>query len=139
MSSAAVRYEIKITSVRVPPALAGVSLPVEIIPQEGEATQSLITLGENRAETKSVDWPGSYLVRAVLPSGQLIVKTAIVPQATPTQGETLGEVTLDFGRYVPAAEAYQRVTTGKLKKPSPLRRAIVRFRNVFNVEEIGRA
>jgi hypothetical protein len=72
----------------------------------------------------------------MLPSGQLIVKTAIVPQATPTQGETLGEVILDFGRYIPAAEAYQRVTTGKLKKPSPIRRAIVRFRNVFNVEGV---
>jgi hypothetical protein len=127
MSSEVVHYEIKITPVRVPPALRGVSLPVEIIPQEGEAKQSLITLEENRTETKSVEWPGRYFVRTVLPSGQLIVKTAIVPEASTPQGEALGEVTLDFGRYIPTAETYARFTTDKLKKPSRIRGLLRRY------------
>jgi len=135
MSDKAVHYEIKITSVHVPRSLRGVRLPFEIIPQEGEAKRSLITLQEKHTETESVKWPGSYLVRTVLPSGQLIAKTTIVPQPTGPKGEASSEVTLDFGEYITVAEAnepsiletsnkYLPSRRGAVKKPSRIRRMI---------------
>jgi hypothetical protein len=115
MSEKAAHYAIKITSVGVPDALSGIPLPVEIIPQEGEAKRSLITFEENHTETESVEWPGSYMVRTVLPSGQMITKTTIVPEPTEPQGEASGDVTLDFGQYIPVEESDEPISFARYR------------------------
>lgn len=96
MSDKAPQYEIRITSVHVPEALRGVPLPVEIIPPEGEAKHSLITIEENRTETEPVEWPGTYTVRLVLPSGQRVSATGTVKEMADPQSIASGDVSLDF-------------------------------------------
>jgi hypothetical protein len=137
MSSQAAYYEIKITPVGVPPALYGVFLPVEIIPQEGEAQHLLLRLQNDYTNTAPVQSPGNYLIRTVLPSGQSIAKTAIVSQSLPPPGELLNEVTLDFGEYKTGAEIYQHTVIDKLEKPSFIYQIFDQVKDMFNTKQRG--
>lgn len=93
MSDAVERYQIDISSVRVPDELKGMSLPVEIVSTLGTTKQTLVTLGDEKPTTVTVEKPGRYWVRAELPSGLWIAEEGKVL----TGAKDPATVMLDFG------------------------------------------
>lgn len=93
MSDAVERYQIDISSVRVPDELKGTSLPVEIVSTQGTTKQTLVTLGDEKPTTVTVEKPGRYWVRAELPSGLWIAEEGTVSSGA----KDPATVMLDFG------------------------------------------
>jgi hypothetical protein len=92
------RYRVQIEAANVPEALAGAPLSVEIISQAGDARRVLLPLSAAPV-IQDVDGPGSYLIRAMLPSGRLISDTATTPDNANPQGDALGTATERVGRF----------------------------------------
>jgi hypothetical protein len=69
-------YQIRITSIHVPEALAGVPLPVEIVGANGAVQRAVLILQEGATRPVDVKAPGDYVVRAELPSGRWLADAA---------------------------------------------------------------
>jgi hypothetical protein len=90
------RNQISIRSFNVPDRLKGALVSVEIIPEHGKARRTMFTVSD-AASLQDVEGPGTYLVRATLPSGQLIAHHAVIPDESNAEGIAIGEAALDFG------------------------------------------
>jgi hypothetical protein len=88
------RYQLSIKAFDVPDRLKGAPVSIEIIPEQGNARRTSLTLSDT-ASLQPVDGPGNYVVRATLPSGRLIADRATVPPQA--DGIAFGEAALDFG------------------------------------------
>lgn len=89
-------YQVQITSIHVPEALAGVPLPIEIVGANGSVQRAVLILQEGAARTVDVKGPGAYVVRAELPSGRWLSDAATA--TTDAAGKSLGpdSAVLDF-------------------------------------------
>jgi hypothetical protein len=81
------RYQVQIEAANVPEDLSGAPLSVEIISQDGYAKRVSLPLSQAPI-VQDVDGPGSYLIRATLPSGRQISNTV----ATPEQPDPAGDL-----------------------------------------------
>ena len=91
--------KVQITSIHVPDALAGVPLPVEIVGANGMVQRTVLILGEGATRVVDVKAPGSYVVRAELPSGRWLADTASATPQAGTGDEPLAansQAVLDF-------------------------------------------
>jgi hypothetical protein len=89
------RYQVQIAAANVPEELAGAPLSVEIISQAGNARRVLLPLSSTPV-IQDVDEPGSYFIRATLPSGRLIAYTATTPETPNLQGDARCTVVVDL-------------------------------------------
>lgn len=89
------RYQVQIRAANVPDALAGAPLSVELISQAGNARRVLLPLSAAPV-IEDVDGPGTYLIRATLPSGRLISNTVTTPETPNPEGDALGTAVLDL-------------------------------------------
>jgi hypothetical protein len=89
------RHQVQIAAANVPEQLAGAPLSVEIISQAGNHWRVLLPLSPTPV-TQDVDGPGSYLIRAMLPSGRLIANTVTTPDTPNPQGDALAKAVLDL-------------------------------------------
>lgn len=91
-------YQVRIISIHVPEALAGVPLPVEIVSANGAVRRTVLILGEGAARAIDVQGPGDYVVRAELPSGRWLSDSASATADASAVGEPGDEAAavLDF-------------------------------------------
>ena len=89
-------YQVQITSIHVPEALAGVPLPIEIVGANGCGAARGADPERGCCPHRRRQGPGAYVVRAELPSGRWLSDTASA--TTDAAGKPLGpdSAVLDF-------------------------------------------
>ena len=89
------RYVVEIEALRVPEALKGAPLAIEIFSEEGKARREVLPLSGEPLKY-DVAKGGSYLVRTTLPSGRVISNVAETPDVANSNGEAIGKAVLNL-------------------------------------------
>lgn len=96
-------YEIQITCLGVPDAWANAPVPFQILGPRGKPEMVIWRLADNMLCTHKVTGPGTYTVRAELPSGARVSETVVVSQGGDSPDSRVGKGTLELYEFYPTA------------------------------------